>query len=201
MLSDISTPEIEILNNYLKISSAKEKIAFCKDYEEIDWNYMTVSKNGTYSKTEINKYIAKIKSQVKFEEGSYEYLITRVNSLIAEEKELKKAVKEKANSLHIKTKEIIENLSDEQVFELLKDKWIKPFVGNIMKLPDNIINELIKKIETLAKKYKVTFAEIEEEIKETEKSLTTMINNLEGDEFDMLGLDELKKLLGGTQND
>ena len=201
VLSDISTPEIEILNNYLKISSAKEKIAFCKDYEEIDWNYMTVSKNGTYSKTEINKYIAKIKSQVKFEEGSYEYLITRVNSLIAEEKELKKAVKEKANSLHIKTKEIIENLSDEQVFELLKDKWIKPFVGNIMKLPDNIINELIKKIETLAKKYKVTFAEIEEEIKETEKSLTTMINNLEGDEFDMLGLDELKKLLGGTQND
>lgn len=201
VLSDISTPEIEILNNYLKISSAKEKIAFCKDYEEIDWNYMTVSKNGTYSKTEINKYIAKIKSQVKFEEGSYEYLITRVNSLIAEEKELKKAVKEKANSLHIKTKEIIENLSDEQVFELLKDKWIKPFVGNIMKLPDNIINELIKKIETLAKKYKVTFAEIEEEIKETEKSVTTMINNLEGDEFDMLGLDELKKLLGGTQND
>ena len=201
VLSDISTPEIEILNNYLKISSAKEKIAFCKDYEEIDWNYMTVSKNGTYSKTEINKYIAKIKSQVKFEEGSYEYLITRVNSLIAEEKELKKAVKEKANSLHIKTKEIIENLSDEQVFELLKDKWIKPFVGNLMKLPDNIINELIKKIETLAKKYKVTFAEIEEEIKETEKSLTTMINNLEGDEFDMLGLDELKKLLGGTQND
>ena len=106
VLSDISTPEIEILNNYLKISSAKEKIAFCKDYEEIDWNYMTVSKNGTYSKTEINKYIAKIKSQVKFEEGSYEYLITRVNSLIAEEKELKKAVKEKANSLHKKTKEI-----------------------------------------------------------------------------------------------
>ena len=201
VLSDISTPEIEILNNYLKISSAKEKIAFCKDYEEIDWNYMTVSKNGTYSKTEINKYIAKIKSQVKFEEGSYEYLITRVNSLIAEEKELKKAVKEKANSLHIKTKEIIENLSDEQVFELLKDKWIKPFVGNIMKLPDNIINELIKKIETLVKKYEVTFAEIEEEIKETEKSVTTMINNLEGDEFDMLGLDELKKLLGGTQND
>ena len=201
VLSDISTPKIEILNNYLKISSAKEKIAFCKDYEEIDWNYMTVSKNGTYSKTEINKYIAKIKSQVKFEEGSYEYLITRVNSLIAEEKELKKAVKEKANSLHIKTKEIIENLSDEQVFELLKDKWIKPFVGNLMKLPDNIINELIKKIETLAKKYEVTFAEIEEEIKETEKSVTTMINNLEGDEFDMLGLDELKKLLGGTQND
>ena len=201
VLSDISTPEIEILNNYLKISSAKEKIAFCKDYEEIDWNYMTVSKNGTYSKTEINKYIAKIKSQVKFEEGSYEYLITRVNSLIAEEKELKKAVKEKANSLHIKTKEIIENLSDEQVFELLKDKWIKPFVGNIMKLPDNIINELIKKIETLAKKYKVTFAEIEEEIKETEKSVTTMIDNLEGDDFDILGLDELKKILGGTQND
>ena len=201
VLSDISTPEIEILNNYLKISSAKEKIAFCKDYEEIDWNYMTVSKNGTYSKTEINKYIAKIKSQVKFEEGSYEYLITRVNSLIAEEKELKKAVKEKANSLHIKTKEIIENLSDEQVFELLKDKWIKPFVGNLMKLPDNIINELIKKIETLAKKYEVTFAEIEEEIKETEKSLTTMIDNLEGDDFDILGLDELKKILGGTQND
>ena len=61
--------------------------------------------------------------------------------------------------------------------------------------------ELVAKLEALAKKYETTFAEVEEEIAETEKSLSAMIDDLEGGEFDMLGLGELKKLLGGVQND
>lgn len=43
-----------------------------------------------------------------------------------------------------------------------------------------------------------TFADVENQIEETEKSLSSMIDDLEGSEFDMLGLAELKKLLGGS---
>ena len=68
----------------------------------------------------------------------------------------------------------------------------------LFKLPVNIVNELISKLEVLSKKYETTFEEVDEEIKETEKSLCTMIYDLVGNDFDMQGLAELKKLLGGV---
>ena len=40
-------------------------------------------------------------------------------------------------------------------------------------------------------------AELENEIESTERELSKMIDELEGNEFDMLGLAEFKKLLGG----
>ena len=66
-----------------------------------------------------------------------------------------------------------------------------------MKLPDTIISNLQAKLEAIAKKYDITLDEVETQIKETEQTLTAMIDDLEGNEFDMLGLAELKKLLGG----
>ncbi len=57
------------------------------------------------------------------------------------------------------------------------------------------------KITALTKKYETTFAEIETQISETEVILSAMIDDFEGSEFDMLGLSEFKKLLGGVQND
>ena len=103
--------------------------------------------------------------------------------------------------LEEKTKDTIENLTDEQVIELLKDKWINPLIQNLVQLPESVIFDLVAEIEVLAKKYETTFADVEAQIEETENSLSAMIDNLEGDEFDMLGLREFKKLLGGVQND
>ena len=104
-------------------------------------------------------------------------------------------------ALEGKTKETIENLTDEQVITLLKDKWINPLIENLMKLPVNVVTELVAKLNSLAKKYETTFAEVEAEIAETEATLSAMIDDLEGNGFDMLGLAELQKLLGGVQND
>lgn len=123
--------------------------------------------------------------------------IKAVATLNTEEKALKSAIKAESALLEEKTKETIENLSDEQVIELLKEKWINPLIQNLMQLPDRIVSELVSKLEALAKKYETTFADVEKQIEETEKSLSAMIDELEGGEFDMLGLAELKKLLGG----
>lgn len=124
-----------------------------------------------------------------------------VSKLNTEEKALKSAIKRESALLEEKTKETIEGLSDQQVTELLKEKWIKPLIHCLMQLPDRIVSELVAKLEALAKKYETTFAEVENQIKETEMSLSAMIDDLEGSEFDMLGLAEFKKLLGGVQND
>ena len=48
------------------------------------------------------------------------------------------------------------------------------------------------------KKYDTTLIDLENEIKGSEKELSTMINELTGNEFDIQGLNELKLLLGGN---
>ncbi len=89
--------------------------------------------------------------------------------LNTEEKALKTAIKRDNALLEEKTKYTIVHLSDEQVLELLKDKWIKPLIDNLMQLPDSIISDLVSKLEALAKKYETTFAYVENQVEETEK--------------------------------
>lgn len=120
-----------------------------------------------------------------------------VEALNTEEKALKSEVKKESALLEEKTKEVIESLSDEQARQLLKEKWINPLIRNLMQLPDRIVSELVDKLKALAKKYETTLADVESQIEETEKELSLMIDDLEADEFDMLGLQEFKKLLGG----
>ena len=95
------------------------------------------------------------------------------------------------------TKAAIENLTDEQVREMLYLKWIKPLADGIAVLPDSIVSALTNKINTLTKKYSVTLLDVEVQIDETEKAFADMIDDLEGSEFDMKGLKELQKMLKG----
>ena len=103
----------------------------------------------------------------------------------------------KVSDLHMATKAVIEGLSDEQVYDLLHEKWIVPLVDGLSKLPDSIIADFTATLEKLASKYSTTLSEVEDQIKDTEKELSEMMDMLTGDEFDMHGLAELKKMLGG----
>lgn len=109
------------------------------------------------------------------------------------------AIKKESTLLEEKTKETIEGLSDEQVMALLKEKWIHPLIDTIMQLPDSVVSKLVGKLEALAKKYETTYAEVERQIAETEKSISAMMDDLSGNTFDMLGLAELQKWLGGSE--
>lgn len=174
------------------------------EYEELLDSLTEEEKENDFVNDTKDSFVAtEIKKALKSDSIEHETKnkLRSVINLISEEKELKAAIKKEAGFLEGKTKETIENLSNEQVIELLKEKWIRPLIENLMKLPENIVNELVSKIENLAKKYETTFAEIETEIAETEATLSAMIDDLDGNEFDMLGLAEFQKLLGGVQND
>lgn len=172
------------------------------EYEELFDSLTEEEKEGDYAGEDgfVNAEIKKALKSDSVEPETKEKL-RKVDALAKEEKELKAAIKKDAGLLEGKTKETIESLSDEQVIDLLKDKWITPLIQNLMKLPDSIVNELVSKLEALTKKYETTFAEVEAQISETENTLSAMIDELEGNEFDMLGLSEFRKMLGGVQND
>ena len=80
---------------------------------------------------------------------------------------------------------------------MLHEKWIVPLVDGLSRLPDSIIADFTLSLEKLASKYSTTISEVEDQIKETEKELSEMMDLLTGDEYDMQGLTELKKMLGG----
>ena len=130
-------------------------------------------------------------------EDSIEHKIITVVNLLGEEKELKRTIKADSSNLQVLIKEIIENLSDEQVYLLLEKKWINPIISGLRKLPAEILENLAIKVQDLINKYAITFSDIENEINETETILSSMIDQLTGSDVDMKGLDELKTLLGG----
>ncbi len=113
------------------------------------------------------------------------------------QKSLKKAVKERTEALEDATRTLVESLTDEQVYELLERKWVDPLMGGLMTLPQQSIDRLVKKIEALQEKYQDTYADIAGQISDAERELNEMLGQLVGDEFDMLGIAELRKLLGG----
>jgi len=133
-----------------------------------------------------------------FDLESYEAKIIQVAEWIAEEKTLNAALKKESAALHLKTKETIEGLSDAQVHELLELKWIIPLIGALNCLPDQQIDGLIRKLEALAEKYRITYADNAREIQQTETELAGMIEELDANEFDLKGLAELKTLLTGN---
>ena len=131
------------------------------------------------------------------EERALKAVLEQYGNLSKEEKEIKKEIKELTSRLLIQTKETIEKLSDEQEEKLLSEKWIKPLISDLHNLPEQIVADFVKKVQSLADKYSTTLHDIEEEIEETERELIRMTDELTGNEFDMMGLASLKALLGG----
>ena len=142
---------------------------------------------------------AEVKKVLKSKEAEPETLVVlkKVDALTTEEKSLKKQVKDDSNALHLLTKKTIEELDDAKVMELIKLKWISPLVNSIAGLPNTVLNVFVAKLEALCSKYDTTFAEVEQQISDTEASLISLLDNLTGNEFDMKGISELKSLLGG----
>ena len=192
----ITSPEIEALQHYLELSKKADKESFVYNNPQVDWNKMD-GNNGSYSKSAVNNYIKALREEHSFDEDSYEYILCKASSILEKQKSLKSQVKKDAEALEKKTKKTIEGLSKEQVDYLLTKKWIDSLIDNLFKLPVEIVDELIKSVEALQKKYETTYFDIEKEIKETEASLCSMIDDLVGDEYDMKGLSELKSLLSG----
>lgn len=124
-------------------------------------------------------------------------LLQQVQKYSEEEKKLKSQIKSDTESLHLKTKDVIEHLTDEDLRNLLTAKWIRPICDGIAALPKNMFEEFEKKIKSLSDKYKDTFADIESEIAETKQSVSDMLSQLTGSEADMAGIREFQRLLGG----
>lgn len=186
-LKSISQKESRLL----EITSEIQEVFDSLTEEEKEKDFVNDSKDAF-----VNSQIKKSIKTEDFDDETKEKLKS-VDKLLDEEKPLKKSVKEESSKLHLKTKEAIENLSEDQVTTLLELKWITPLTDKLSKLPDAIINNLISLLKAKMNKYSVTFSQLDQEIKEAEKALSSMIDDLTGNDYDMQGLRAFQALLGG----
>lgn len=185
-------------NRLLEIVSEFEELLDSLSEEEKEEKTVNEAKDGFVNAVVI-KEAKELKKELKenggYEKDSYEFKILAVDKLLTEDKKLKKEFKTEAAALHLKTKGTIEELSNEQVYELLALKWVNPIVDTMNNLPESIVIDLTTKVQVLSKKYATTYSAVANEISKAESSLSSLIGNLEGNEFDMQGLNELKALL------
>ena len=183
-------------NQVSEINSKYEEIL--DSISEEDKENITNDSNDGFDFKKINEKAKEIKREkLKIKKESFEEKIIEVANLTEEEKILKTKIKVENENILALSKSSIENLSDDEIKELLKIKWIKTLIVDLNKLPKDIISSFIKNIEKISKKYKTTLIHLEDEIKTVQSDLESMIDELTGDEFDMKGLSELKALLSG----
>lgn len=188
------------------LKEKQEKLAeIPSSYEEIleslsedDKEIITEALNDTNDAFVFKNIKAVVKS-LKADGESKELIesLEKAEKLNNEEKKLKTEIKQGEDELHLETKAKIESLSEEEVNNLLHEKWSSPIYNGILDLSDEMLKAFTKDVEALSTKYAVTMDDLEKEIKETEKSLANMLSELTGSERDMEGINELIKLLGG----
>jgi len=201
--ADIESPEINALNCYLDLFSAKtnktEQITFIQSHPEVRWARLEAKKDGTFPKSTISTYVKYLRSSFEFPEESIEAKLVTASNLLAEEKDLKKEIKADAAALHMLTKETIEGLSDDDAMRLLKMKWVDPITAAMNELPHEVIRDLVVKLTTLAEKYAITYVEVTDKINKAKNEVVSLMDKLRGNEFDMKGLGELQSLLRGDK--
>lgn len=184
-------------NSRMEEISAEYQELFDSIEDETEKEEIASEDNSSFDFKKISEKIKEMKKN-KSEIGDLENILVKVNDLKNEEKEINKQLKKENLELEDKTKEIIENLSEDEIYEALNKKWVDSIIEKLALTPKGIINNFEKNIKKISEKYEITLTDLDKEIKMTEKELSNMINDLVGDEFDMQGLEELKKLLGGV---
>ena len=164
--------------------------------EKSEIESILTEENDAFVAKEVAKKAKELLKQ-SVSEGSVEKKVIEVNNLFEEQKKLTKEIKDGNSEIEIEAAKEIENLTNEEIFELLTKKWVNPIVEGIDKLINDVITNFSKNIEKLSTKYEQTLKDIDEEITKSEKELSLMIDELTGSDFDMKGLEDFKSLFGG----
>lgn len=111
-------------------------------------------------------------------------------------KAIRKEIVQITKRLEENTIKKIETLTDDEVNMLLEKKWITPLVEALNKMPGSVVADFIDAITKLTEKYAVTLTNLNKQIETTKNELFSLMGELTGNDFDIKGLDELKKILG-----
>ena len=133
------------------------------------------------------------KAGAEYEEGSYEDTILKIGDIAGKISSNNKKLKAKKSLIEVETREKIKTISKEDAFELLEEKWINPLYSKILALFDASLSELNSRIKSIEKKYDTTLEYLDNEIEKTETELFGLLEELDGDDFELAGIKKLQE--------
>ena len=200
LFEEIDTPEIIGIKEYLAFleNGAKkaEKLEFVKSHKTVDWDKIEKNKDGTIGKGKLNEYYASVQAAYEFEEDSFGFILSNAKSLKDEETENNKEIKELTKHLQDKSVEITNKLTNEEIYDLLEEKWINSVSKELKGLLNQVLNNFENKLNTTIEKYGSDVKEIEAKDKKVSKELQSQLSNLKGSESNMIAIKDFIELLG-----
>ncbi|EEP0532099.1 type I restriction-modification system subunit M [Listeria monocytogenes] len=167
----LTTVEAELseLVEAAKMEDSEENIAL---FESLKKNAEGEPQDSFESKT----VKAELKKITK-ESPSYE-LLKKVDGLIAEKSALGKEIKAKENELKEAVYERILVLTDEEIDELVFEKWFGTMVDDLVKLIELPLKKELDIIKQLHERYAETLNDLDEESKKLENELEKLMSEL-----------------------
>lgn len=162
------------------------------------------AKETGFLKGELNKAVKALPALPKGEqwpEDSIEAIQIEAKQLLDRLTKVKSQLKKANEELETKTHEAIENLTDDQIGEVLSAKWVAALMVQFALLPTLTLRDLADQVRRLQDKYATPLTELDARIATTECSLLASLDQLTGSDADMQAVAALKQVLGGGQRD
>lgn len=172
------------------IASLDELRKAMADDEDLQ-QYLDSEKDNAFDKKKIT---ADVKPKADTE-PEVKANLQEVVDLWSQQSALNKRIKAETADLLAKTKQAIAEMDMKEITHMLELKWIQPITSAINAIPGQILDELAASIHALADKYATRLVDVHDSINSATSSLTSLIDELTGDEHDMAALQELKSLL------
>ena len=129
-------------------------------------------------------------------------LINNLLNNLSEQKELKKEIKDKQELLNDKVIKEYNSLTEEESKNIIVyDKWFESIENKFNTCMSNLINNLANGITNLDDEYESTLTDLNNEIEEKEKELSSLLKDLVGDDDDLKAFSEFINQLGGDANE
>lgn len=200
ILQDIDSDEIKALNKYMSLSK-KEALSYMKTCKDVDWAKIEKNKDGSCKKPSLIGRVQELKMEFEFPEDSLDGKLLSALKLMEEESAVKKNLKQKKDALHIKTKEVIEGLTEEKALEIVEQKWIAPLVKDLVDISTTILIEVVNRMVYISQKYATTMHDIQSEKTLVRSQLVDFVSALNANGADKEGLKEFRLILGGIDEE
>lgn len=115
----------------------------------------------------------------KVEAGTEEHtLLEKVRKLLDEKSSLNRAIREKDKALAEQVEERIENLTNDEIDQLMYKKWFGNLIADLTKLVEAPLKNELDTLKELKERYADTLEIIEEESKALEAQFEEMLSDL-----------------------
>ena len=196
--------QIQVLKDYNSLGGSKADKQTKRDmagaHPEIDWPAEGCNADGTYPKKVINNIIESIKATILVDESDENYAYWNLYRLYQRKTSLNSQKNAAVKALAIKAQEQISKLSDDEIKDLLRRKWITPIMDSILELPAKVIANFVRDLLCIIDKYSNPLCKLEKEMKTTESEVARLMSELQSrDSFDGDAIAKMVNLMNSNR--